>query len=117
MMKNSQEVMYMDFTINNIKWNIAFVNPNDEILMRSDGSVTVGVTDRDTCCVYISNAIFGTFFEHVLCHELCHCVCMSWNIYMQLDDEEKLCNFMADHGKEIIYLLDDLLASMVRRVA
>ena len=33
------------FTINGIEWRIIWVNPNSADLMRSDGSITVGMTD------------------------------------------------------------------------
>lgn len=107
----------MQFTINGIQWHVAFVPPYDKSLMRSDGSMTVGMTDRVTQTVYLSDSLYGDFLDDVLCHELCHVVCMSWDLYMPLDAEEKLCNFMADHGREIIYLLDELMKYIQWRVA
>lgn len=60
----------------------------------------------------------GSMLDRVLCHELTHAVCMTYNLYMPIETEEKLCNFMSDHGKEIIYLLDDLLENiLILRVA
>lgn len=83
--------------------------PMSRYLRRSDGSITLGVTDWNRKTVYLSDELYGDKLEHVLCHELCHCVCFSWNIIIPIDVEEWLCNYMADHGKEIIYLLDSLL--------
>lgn len=105
------------FEINGIAWDIIFVNPNSDKLNRSDGSITFGVTDWNDKCVYLSNAMYGAFLERVLCHELTHCVCFSWDISIPIETEEWLCNFMADHGKEVIYLLDDLMRSVLRRIA
>lgn len=105
------------FVINGIEWNIVFIQPKDIRLTRSDGSKTIGMTDSVTHCIYLSNRLYGAFLERVLCHELCHAVCMSWNISIPIESEEWLCNFIADHGKEIIYLLDDLLSGMLRRIA
>lgn len=105
------------FAINEIPWEIEFTMPNSPKLRRSDGSITVGVTDMGDGKVYLSNALRGDFLERVLCHELTHCVCFSWNISISLETEEWLCNFMSDHGKEIIYLLDDLLKVIIRRTA
>ena len=105
------------FTINGIDWHIRFVDPHSKKLRRSDNSLTVGVTDFTDKCVYLSDTLHGAFLERVLCHELCHCVCMSWNIVIPIDTEEWLCNFMSDHGREIIYLLDDLLSVILAKTA
>lgn len=100
------------FVINGIEWDIIFVNHNSDKLRRSDSSITCGVCDFGDKCIYLSNMLQGAFLERVLCHELTHAVCMSWGISISLETEEWLCNFMAEHGKEIIVLLDELLYSM-----
>lgn len=100
------------FVINNVDWGIRFVSPNSPKLRRSDNSITVGVTDWNDKCIYLSDMLQGAFLERVLCHELTHSVCMSWGISIPLETEEWLCNFMSEHGKEIIVLLDDFLYSM-----
>ena len=104
------------FIINDIVWQIEYVPPNSRHLMRSDGVYTLGVTDWNDRMVYINNRLTGDKLEHVICHELCHCVCFSYEIHMSIELEEWLCNFMADHGKEIIYILDEILY-LQRRVA
>lgn len=101
------------FTINKTKWKLDFVPFGSHYLTRSDGSQTIGMTDANEHCIYLSDKLYGDLLEHVLCHELCHCVCFSYNISLPIDTEEWLCNFMADYGKEIIYLLDDLLQSLI----
>ena len=45
------------FKINDIEWNILYVNPNSECLMRSDGTITLGVTDWSTRTVYFVKCI------------------------------------------------------------
>ena len=100
------------FEINGILWNIVFTNPNSDKLRRSDGSTTCGVCDFGDRSIYLSDRLEGAFLERVLCHELTHAVCMSWGISIPLETEEWLCNFMAEHGKEIIVLLDNFLYSM-----
>ena len=77
----------MFFYINNIKWKIKFVSINNSVLTRSDGSRTVGMTDWNTCTVYLANNLTGKFLERVLCHELCHCICFSYNIKMDIDQD------------------------------
>ena len=103
------------FTINGITWDLAFVPSNSPYLMRSDGSITVGMTDWNRRTVYINKMLRGAFKERVLCHELCHCVCFSYDIRLPIETEEWLCDFMSLYGKEIIYLLDDLLMVIQRK--
>ena len=100
------------FRINGKTWQIKAVRASDSRLMRSDGSITVGMCDFGDKCIYLSENLKGDFLERVLCHELTHAVCMSWGISIPLETEEWLCNFMAEHGKEIIVLLDNFLYSM-----
>lgn len=105
------------FFINAIKWRIVFVHPHSNFLKRSDETITVGTTDWNTKTVYLSQKLSGPFLEKVLCHELCHCICFSYNIKIPLETEELLCDFMSVYGKEIIFLLDDLLYTIKQNTA
>lgn len=105
----------MNFVINGIRWDIVFVNSNSLKLYRSDGSLTVGVTDWGDRAVYLSNVLRGAFLEKVLCHELCHCFCFSYSIHMPLDEEEFMADWISIYGKELIYLLDDLMKNIIAR--
>lgn len=99
----------MTFTVNGIKWKIKYVNPFSDDLRRSDGSLTVGMTDWEKRSVFLSNRLTGAFLRKVLAHELCHAFCFSYNITMSIDEEERLADFVASYGTELIYLLDDLM--------
>lgn len=107
----------MVFNVHGNIWKIQFVNPTSKELLRSDGSRTLGVSDNFTKSVSIADNLSDEMTERVLCHELTHCICFEYNISIPLETEEWLCNFMADHGKEIIYLLDDLLRIILTEVA
>ena len=104
------------FEINGIQWNIRFVPSNSNELMRSDGSVTVGVTDNNQKCIFLANSLRNGFLRKVLAHELCHCICFSYDIHMPIEQEEYLANWVSLYGTEVIYLLDDLM-QRIRRVA
>lgn len=97
------------FTVNNRAWTIRFVSPKNPMLMRSDGSWTIGTTDGNTNTVYIADNLSGYMLDKVLCHELCHVFCFSWDIYIPIEEEERLCQFMSEYGRDIIYLLDNLM--------
>lgn len=107
----------MTFSINNRIWHIVFTNPNSPKLCRSDGSITVGVTDGNDCCVYLSDMLKGAFLRKVLCHELVHCFCFSYDISIPIAQEEFMADWISNYGAELIYLLDDLMRSVLRRIA
>lgn len=107
----------MDFVINGFRWDVIFVRPNSEKLHRSDGSLTVGVTDWQDGRVYLSNVLHGAFLEKVLCHELCHCFCFSFDIHIPIEQEEFMADFISVHGKDLIFLLDNLMNGFKMRVA
>lgn len=104
------------FYINGIEWEIAWENPNSNTLRRSDGSITVGVTDWNERCIYLSNALYGAFLRRVMAHELCHCFCFSYGVSMPIEEEERLADWISLYGTELVYLLDDLI-KILRRVA
>lgn len=99
----------MTFTVNDTVWKLRLVNPRDKNLRRSDGSPCLGLCDNNLKTVFIADNQPPDKEEHILCHELCHCICFEYGFLLDVELEEWLCNFMADYGKEIIYLVDDLL--------
>ena len=105
------------FVCNNKTWNLAFVEPHSKQLRRSDGSITVGVTDNNTRTVYLSNLLRGKFLDKVLCHELVHVASFSYDCDIDIETEEIIADFMSLYGREVIYLADDLLKSVVDRRA
>lgn len=105
------------FTINGRDWDIVFVPSKSKHLMRSDGSITVGVTDGNYDTVFISNDVSDEFLRKILCHELVHCFSFSFNLDIPIQEEERMADFIASYGAEIIYLLDDLMYMLLRKVA
>ena len=96
------------FNINGVNWDVVFVEPNSEMIYRSDGSRTVGMCDNNTKCIYLSNALRGSFLRKVLIHELCHSAIFSYGIYIDIEQEEFLCDFIATYGDEIFGIVDDI---------
>lgn len=96
--------------INGLEWEIKLVNSDSVLLMRPDGSRTVGMTDWNTRCVYLDKHLHGAFLEKVLCHELCHVFCFSYNIVMDSQQEEILAEWISTYGRDVIELLDSLLS-------
>lgn len=97
------------FKINGVEWNIEFINPNDELLIRSDGSSTIGMTDWETKTIYLADNLYGYKLKKVLCHEMCHALIMSLGIYMDIYQEEALADFVATYGKQILHLTKEMI--------
>ena len=96
------------FEINHQIWRIKFVPPYDAILRRSDGSMTVGVTDNATRTIYLSNSLYGNFLKKVICHEITHAAMFAYDVELSLDKEELLADLIATYGEEIINITNTL---------
>lgn len=105
----------MRFTVNNQEWELVLVNPNSKELMRSNGSITIGMTDNNQKKVFINNRLNDYMFNKCLAHELCHVFCFSHNIYMSIQEEEYLADWVSRYGRELIYLLDDLVGIIEKK--
>ena len=106
----------MNFVINGFRWDVVFVSSNSPKLHRSDGSLTVGVTDWADKTVYLSSSITGAFLRKVFIHEVSHCAVFSYGIEISLEQEEFLCDFIATFGDEIFQVVDDLFMVLKRAI-
>lgn len=102
----------MFIKVNNIKWDVVFVAPDDSNLITNSGIYTLGMTDNNLKTVFLSNILTGDLLYNVLCHELCHVYCFSYGIYMDEEDEEHLAQFISDYGKAVISDTDYLLRAI-----
>lgn len=100
------------FRINGIDWKLRLVKPNSGYLHRSDGSITLGMTDGNTNTVYINNKLDDYMFNKVLTHELVHCICFSYDIYIDIQTEELIADFVATYGFEIIELVEQIITNV-----
>lgn len=103
------------FEINNIFWNLRLV-PNDYyMLQKSDGSYAVGVCDSNSHTIYINENIYGAFFKKVLSHELTHAAMFSYNIKLNIYEEEVLADILATYGEEIIEITNKVFQKLKER--
>lgn len=96
------------FTVNGHLWNLVFVSPYSDLLRRTNGSLTVGMTDLNTHTIYIANNISGEFLSKVFKHELCHVYCLEYNIYFPSFYEEVFADALATYSEAIINKSDEL---------
>ena len=104
------------FTVNGIAWDLSLVEPYSGNLKRSDNTITLGVTDNNAKTIYINNRLSDDMFDKVLCHELVHVYSFENDCDIDIQTEEIIANFMSLFGRDIIYLLDDLV-KILKRVA
>lgn len=107
----------MNFMVNGHAWVLQFARPSSENLRRSDGSWTFGTTDNSVKTVFILDGMSEYMTDKVLCHELTHVFSFENNCYIPIETEEIIADFMSLYGRSIIYLADDLMRSVLRRIA
>lgn len=93
-------------------WKILLVSPMNEQLVTSAGKRVLGVCDNNIKTIFIADNQSSVKTEHIICHEITHAMCFEQNIDIPYELEERLCNFMADYGREIINILDDFLQAI-----
>lgn len=99
------------FYLNGDLWRIVITNPHSSQLVDRTGRLTVATTDPLTRTIYMSEALTGDFFMHVLIHELGHCAIISFSLSDDIhrmvrpeywiEAEEWVCNFIADYGEQL----------------
>ena len=88
--------------INGEYWRILLVSPYHPQLRRGDGSYTIGACDDIVKTIYICEDINPKLMKKVLCHELTHAAMFSYNIEMNLAQEELFADLVATYGQEIV---------------
>ena len=113
------------FVLNGELWRVVPVRPGDERLTDRTGTERVATTDPSTRCVYLSRSLSGPFLETVLLHEIGHCALYSYGLLESLhrivpresweDAEEWACNFLADHGRDVLHAARVAMGAPVAR--
>lgn len=84
------------------------VDPHHPMLMRNDGTYSIGSCDSETMAIYLNDKINKKLLKKVLCHEIVHATIFSYGIELSVEDEEFIADLIAKHGNEIIKLTDRL---------
>lgn len=92
------------FNINGEEWHVLLVSPYHPKLQRSNGLYSVGACDDITKTIYINENLENSFLKKVLCHEITHAAMFSYNVELNLDQEELLAEIIATYGQEIIHI-------------
>ena len=106
---------YMKVTINNIDWKIKFTYASSGDLRRYDGTYTIGMTDNKKKTIFLYNGLDDALLYKVLCHELVHAFCFSYGIKMDVEDEERLAQFVAIYGRDILGMTDEVIGHILKQ--
>ena len=96
------------FQINGQTWFIKIIDPNNEVFVMDNGMYTIGVCDNNTKTIFLSNQLRGNLLKNVLCHELVHAAMFSYQVELDLEQEELVANLIATYGEEIIQKTNEI---------
>ncbi len=102
------------FRINGYVWTIYLVNSYHPMLMRDDGSFSVGACDSETQGIYINDTLNRNFLKRVLCHEIVHAAIFSYSVILEIEEEEFIAELIAKYGEEIIDITNSIFSKLSR---
>ena len=82
------------------------------MLEREDKTFSIGACDRLTQSIYINDTLTSAMLKKVLCHEIVHAAMFSYNIYLDIYEEEVIANVIANYGEEIIKITNSLFKKL-----
>lgn len=91
------------FNINGETWYVKLVSPHHPELQRRDGSFALGMCDDKDKTIYINDAVDSVKMKKILCHELTHAAMFSYNVDLNIEQEELVADLIATYGHEIVY--------------
>ena len=104
------------FIINKEQWKVVLCSAHHPMLIRSDGSLSVGACDDPSKTIYLSENLYGDFLKKVLCHELNHAAMFSYNVELTIEQEELLAEILCTYGEEIIDITNTLFYKLKERL-
>lgn len=105
------------FTINGKHWRVVLCSVHHPMLIRSDGSLSIGACDDASKTIYLNQNLKGDLLKKVLCHELTHAAMFSYNVELTLEQEEMLAELIATYGEEIIDITNTIFYKLKERLA
>lgn len=93
------------------------MKPDSETLRMPNGIYTLGMTDGNTSTMYVNGRVKGKLLETVICHELCHCWCMTEGIRLDEQTEEIVAQFLAQYGKDIFRIADGIFQMLRAKIS
>jgi len=93
----------MELLINNLHWNIDWVEQDSSTLDCEGTEQVCGITYRTKCHIFINNNLPLDLMKRTIAHELTHAYIWSYGL-MQFENfnEENVCDFMESFGSKIM---------------
>lgn len=101
--------------INGINWRILLVSSNHPSLFDDQDKKTLGCCDRDLKTIYIEEGLNDFYLKKVICHELVHACMYSYQVNLNLYQEEVFADLIATYGSEIIEISNSLFKRLSER--
>lgn len=100
------------FSINDVRWRVAYVPPAHNMLIRTDGSTSIGSCDNSTHTIYLDQTLRGTALKKVLCHEIAHAAMFSYHVQLKPQQQEVIADLIATYGQQIIAITNKIFKKL-----
>ena len=81
-------------------------------LIRSNVTFSIGSCDDESKTIYINENLSPERMKKVLCHEITHAAMFSYNVELNVQQEELLADLIATYGQEIIDITNKIFTRM-----
>lgn len=99
-------------TINGLVWQVFFVEKgHSELADDNGGQPAYGIALFRKCNIFIDRGLPRQLLKQTLTHELVHAIAFSYGTNIDLENEEKICDFIAAHFDELKTLRKTILKS------
>ena len=100
------------FKLNGFEWRVFLVSPSQPLLIKPDGSLAIGVCDKETQKIYINDMLNDMELKLVLCHEIVHAAMFSYDIRLDYQEEEVVAVLISNYGEEIIDITNSIFSKL-----
>lgn len=91
-----------------MRWEVMRTIDRNKLMM-PDGTIALGVTDRSEQTICIYDNLNDIMLKKVLTHELVHAWIFSYRIFIDVAQEEFICQFFDLYGFDIINQVVEIL--------
>ena len=77
-------------------------------LLKDNNNYAIGCCNDQDKCIYINDTLSDQLLKKVLCHEITHAAMFSYDVYLNIEQEELLADLIATYGQEIIKITNQL---------
>ena len=101
------------FQINGEWLKVVLISTIHPKLFRNNGSLAIGSCDDESKTIYINENLSSMRMKKVLCHEITHAAMFSYNVELNVQQEELLADLIATYGQEIIDITNKIFTRMI----